>query len=67
MSSTNLNNEISNGAKPRRKISEATQVIFQNLPDALGGSNSRELNLAKTKFEEFQMWYERAIHVYLKN
>lgn len=62
-----MNDEITYGMEPRRKISEATQVILQNLPDALGGSRSRELSLAKTKLEEFQMWYERAIHVYLED
>ena len=60
-----MDDELSNGTKPRRMVTEATQVILQNLPQVLGGSNSRELSLAKTKFEEFQMWYEKAIRVYL--
>lgn len=62
-----MDDEIASGMEPRRKISKATRVILQNLPDALGGSSSRELSLAKTKLEEFQMWYERAIHVYLED
>lgn len=62
-----MDNEIAYGMDPRRKVTEATQVILRNLPDVLGGSDSRELSLAKTKLEEFQMWYERAIHVYLED
>lgn len=60
-----MDNELSSGTIPRRKVTEATQVILQNLSQVLGGSSSRELSLAKTKFEEFEMWYEKAIRVYL--
>lgn len=60
-----MDNELSSGTIPRRKVTEATQVILQNISQVLGGSNSRELSLAKTKFEEFEMWYEKAIQVYL--
>lgn len=62
-----MNDEISSGLKPRKNVVDAMNVIHENLGKVLGGSNSRELSLAKTKFEEFQMWYERAIHVYLED
>jgi hypothetical protein len=60
-----MNDEISSGTKPRRMVTEATQVIMQNLPEVLGGSSSAELTIAKNKFKEFQMWYSEAIRVYL--
>ncbi len=65
MKATIMDNELSSGTIPRRKVTEASQVILQNLSQVLGGSSSRELSLAKTKFEEFEMWYEKAIRVYL--
>lgn len=62
-----MDDELSCGTKPRRLVSDAMQVILRNLPMTLGGSNSRELAIAKTKFEEFEMWYNKAIQVYLDN